>query len=166
MFCVATAMRAACVVGVENTSSYESVCSDCKPPKMPAIACAVTRATLFSGCWRVRSTPEVWPWNLKRIERGSFAPKRSRVSRAQMRRPARNFATSSKKLIEMSKKNVKRGKKASGSMPRALQSIAYWSAELSVNAIACAGVAPACCMCWPTMDSGFHFGTCSPAKPM
>ena len=37
---------------------------------------------LLSGCCRVRSTPEVWPWNLKRQERGSRAPKRSRVMRA------------------------------------------------------------------------------------
>ena len=161
MFCVATAMRAASAVGVENTSSYESVCSDCRPPKMPAIACVVTRAMLFSACWRVRSTPEVWPWNLKRHERGSRAPRRSRQSLAQMRRPARNLATSSKKLTEMSKKKVKRGRKRSGSMPRAMQSSAYCTAEASVKAIASAGVAPACCMCWPTMDSGFQPGTCS-----
>ncbi len=131
---------------------------------MPAMAWVVTRAMLFSGCWRVRSTPEVWPWNLKRQERGSLAPKRSRHSLAQMRRPARNLATSSNKLTEMSKKKVKRGRKRSGSMPAAMQSSAYWIAEQIVKAIASAGVAPACCMCWPTMDSGFQPGTCSLAK--
>jgi hypothetical protein len=30
----------------------------------------------------------------------------------------------------------------------------------NVKAIASAGVAPACCMCWPTTDIGFHFGKC------
>jgi hypothetical protein len=74
------------------------------------MACTATRATLLSGFWRVRSTPEVCAWNLKRHERGSFAPQRSRATRAQMRRPARNFAISSKNEIEMSKKNVKRGR--------------------------------------------------------
>ena len=88
-----------------------------------------------------------------------MAPKRSRASFAQMRRPARNLAISSKKLSEMSKKKVKRGRNASGFMPRAMQSSAYWSAELSVNASASAGVAPACCMCCPTTDNGFHCGT-------
>ena len=95
-----------------------------------------------------------------------MAPKRSRASRAQMRRPARNFATSSKKLIEMSKKNVKRGRNWSGSQPRARQSLAYWMADDSVSPIASAGVAPACCMCWPTTDSGFHCGTCWRQKAM
>ena len=33
-----------------------------------------------------------------------------------------------------------------------------------MNAIASAGVAPACCMCWPTTDSGFQRGTCSAAE--
>ena len=130
------------------------------------MACTVTREILFSGCSRVRSTPDVWPWNLKRQDLGSLAPKRSRVSWAQMRRPARNFATSSKKLMEMSKKKVKRGSTWSGSQPRARQSWAYWMAEDSVSPMASAGVAPACCMCWPTIDSGFHCGRCRRAKAM
>ncbi len=83
-----------------------------------------------------------------------------------MRRPARNLAISSKKQIEMSKKNVKRGRNASGDMPAATQSSAYWIAEESVNAIASAGVAPACCMCWPTTDIGFQRGRCSPHNSM
>ena len=76
-----------------------------------------------------------------------------------MRRPARNLAISSKKLSEMSKKKVKRGRNSSGSMPRAMQSSAFCTALESVNAIASAGVAPACCMCWPTTDIGFQRGT-------
>ena len=45
-------------------------------------------------------------------------------------------------------------------MPRATQSSAFWIAVESVKAIASAGVAPACCMCWPTTDIGFQRGTC------
>ena len=58
---------------------------------MPAIACTATRAILLSGCCSVRSTPEVWAWNLKRHEAGSLAPSRSRASRAQMRRAGAEF---------------------------------------------------------------------------
>jgi len=83
-----------------------------------------------------------------------------------MRRPARNFAISSKNEIEMSKKKVKRGRKASGAMPRSMQSRAFCTALDSVKAIASAGVAPACCMCWPTTDIGFHFGTWRLQKSM
>ena len=133
---------------------------------MPAMAWTATRAMLLSGCWRVRSTPEVWAWNLKRQALGLRTPKRSRTRRAQMRRPARNLAISSKKLMEMSKKKVKRGRKTSGSRPRARQSCAYWTAVESVRPMAWAGVAPACCMCWPTTESGFHPGTRSWQKAM
>ena len=58
----------------------------------------------------------------------------------------------------MSKKKVKRGRNSSGSMPRAMQSSAFCTALESVKAIASAGVAPACCMCWPTTDIGFQRG--------
>ncbi len=77
-----------------------------------------------------------------------------------MRLPARNFATSSKNDTEMSKKKVKRGNTSSMSSPAATQSSAYCTAELSVKAIDSAGVAPACCMCCPTTESGFQRGTC------
>ncbi len=83
-----------------------------------------------------------------------------------MRRPARNLAISSKKLSEMSKKKVKRGRNSSGSMPRAMQSSAFCTALASVKAIASAGVAPACCMCWPTTDIGFQRGTNSRHQAM
>ena len=126
---------------------------------MPAVAWTATRAMLLSGCCRVRSTPEVWPWNLKRQEFGFLAPRRSRARRAQIRRAARNLAISSKKLIEMSKKKVKRRSRTSMSMPRATQSSAYCSAVEKVKPTVSAGVAPACCMCWPTTEMGFQFGT-------
>ena len=48
---------------------------------MPAIACTATREILFNGCCSVRSTPDVWPWNLNRHEPGSLAPRRSRQPR-------------------------------------------------------------------------------------
>jgi hypothetical protein len=35
-----------------------------------------------------------------------------------------------------------------------------------VKAIASAGVAPACCMCWPTTDIGFQRGTWRLQKSM
>ncbi len=57
---MATAMRAVSSVGVAIASSYASVCMDCRPLMMPAIACTATLAMLLSGCWRVRSTPDVW----------------------------------------------------------------------------------------------------------
>lgn len=85
---------------------------------------------------------------------------------AQTRRPARSLAISSKKLMEMSKKKVKRGRKASGSRPRAIMSSAYWIAVHRVKAMAWAGLAPPCCMCWPTTDTGFQPGTCSLQKSM
>ena len=44
-------------------------------------------------------------------ERGSRAPKRSRISAAHSRRAARIFATSSKKSMWQLKKNEKRGRK-------------------------------------------------------
>ena len=51
-------------------------------------------------------------------------------------------------------------------MPRARQSSAFCTALESVKAIASAGVAPACCMCWPTTDIGFQRGTNSPHHAM
>ena len=50
-----------------------------------------------------------------------FAPKRSFMMRAHMRRAARNLAISSKKSLCTSKKNESRGAKASTSSPRSRQ---------------------------------------------
>ena len=76
------------------------------------------RTMLLSGCWAVRLTPAVWEWKRICQERGSFAPKVSRISRAQMRRAARYLAISSKKSIWALKKNDSRGAKSSTSRPR------------------------------------------------
>jgi hypothetical protein len=75
---------------------------------------------LFIGCCAVSVTPAVCEWKRSVHERGSFAPKRSRMWRAQMRRAARSFAISSKKSLWMSKKNESRGAKSSTSSPRAM----------------------------------------------
>ena len=60
---------------------------------------------LFSGCWAVSVEPPVCVWKRSSSERASFAPKRSRMICAHMRRAARNLATSSKKLLWPLKKN-------------------------------------------------------------
>ena len=63
-----------------------SVCSDCVPPMTAASAWMATRTRLTSGCCSVSETPAVWVWKRISHERGFFAPKRSRICRAQMRR--------------------------------------------------------------------------------
>ena len=64
----------------------------------------VVRTTLLSTDWAVRLEPAVWTWKRHIIERGSRAPKRSRMMRAHMRRAARNLATSSKSSLHAAKK--------------------------------------------------------------
>ena len=73
---------------------------------------------LFSGCWAVRLTPAVCAWKRISHERGFFAPKVSRSSRAQIRRAARYLAISSKRSIWALKKNERRGANSSTSRPR------------------------------------------------
>ena len=82
--------------------------------------CSVTRTMLFSGCWAVRVDPPVWVWKRSILLRGSFAPKRSVMMRAHMRRAARYLATSSNRLLWAFQKKERRGAKASTSMPAAI----------------------------------------------
>ena len=82
----------------------EFVCSDCAPPSTAASACSATRTTLFNGCCAVSDTPAVCACVRSCIDSGFFAPKRSLMSGAQIRRAARNFAISSKKSLWTSKK--------------------------------------------------------------
>ena len=96
---VRTARRTALSEGRARASSIESVWSDCVPPITAASAWMATRTRLTSGCCSVRETPAVWVWKRMSQERDFFAPKRSRIWRAQMRRAARNFAISSKKSL-------------------------------------------------------------------
>ena len=73
-------------------------------------AWSATRTMLFSGCWAMSVTPPVCVWKRSFIERSSWAPKRSRMICAHMRRAARNFATSWKTLLWPLKKNARRGR--------------------------------------------------------
>ena len=57
----------------------------------PPSAWTVTRATLLSGCCAVSEQPAVCVWKRSIHERGFFAPNRSRITCAQMRRAARSF---------------------------------------------------------------------------
>ena len=59
-------------------------------------------------------------WNRSFHERSDFAPKRSFMMRAQMRRAARNFAISSKKSECELKKNEIRGANSSTSRPASI----------------------------------------------
>ena len=80
-------------------------------PRAPCGRCSRAAAA------RSASTPAVWVWKRISHERGFFAPYRSRSSRAQIRRAARNFAISSKKSMCALKKNESRGAKSSTSRP-------------------------------------------------
>ena len=84
-----------------------------------ARAWTVVRTPLLSIDCAVSELPAVWTWNRHIIERGSRAPNRSRMSRAQIRRAARNLATSSNSSLQAAKKKLSRPANASTSRPRA-----------------------------------------------
>ncbi len=107
--CVRSAIRAESSVGSASASSNELVCSDCVPPSTAAIACSDVRTMLFCGCCAVSVEPPVCVWKRSISAFGEVAPKRSRMIFAHIRRAARNFAISSKKLLWQAKKNDSRG---------------------------------------------------------
>ncbi len=72
-----------------------------------------------------------------------MAPYSSRMTRAQIRRAARNFATSSKKSLCTSKKKERRGAKSSTSRPAAIPRSTYSKPLRRVKASSWAAVAPA-----------------------
>ena len=78
----------------------------------------VVRTTLLSIDWAVSDEPAVWTWKRQTMERGSVAPKRSRMIVAHIRRATRNLATSSNSSLQAAKKNDRRPAKASTSSPR------------------------------------------------
>ena len=118
MICwVRSAIFAARSVGSASASSNEFVCSDCVPPRTAASASHAVRTMLFSGCCAVSVAPPVCVWNRSIALLRSFAPNRSRMIRAHMRRAARNFATSSKKFMWQAKKNESRGANSSTASP-------------------------------------------------
>ncbi len=118
--CVRTAIVTDCSVGRASVSSRELVWRLWVPPMTAASAWIVVRMTLFTGCWAVSEHPAVWVWKRSIQERGSFASKRSFMTRAQMRRAARYLATSSKKSLWALKKNERRGANSSGSIPASM----------------------------------------------
>ena len=79
----------------------------------------VVRTTLLSTDWAVRLDPAVWTWKRQTHDRGSFAPKRSFMIVAHIRRATRNLATSSNSSDQAAKKKERRPAKASTSRPRA-----------------------------------------------
>ena len=119
------------------------MCSDWVPPRTALIASRAVRTTLVSGCWAVSVTPPVCVWNRCAHERGSRAPKRSRMIRAHIRRAARNLATSSKKSMWQAKKNDSRGANWSTGRPAAIAASAYAIPSARVNATSSAAVPPA-----------------------
>ena len=72
-----------------------------------------------------------------------MAPKRSFISRAQIRRAARNLAISSKKSLCTSKKKLRCGAKSFTSRPAATPHFTYSRPSRSVNASSCTAVEPA-----------------------
>ena len=81
------------------------------------MAWIAVRTMLFSGCCAVSVEPAVWVWKRSIHDFGFFAWNRSRMIFAHMRRAARNFATSSRKLLWALKKNESRGANLSTSRP-------------------------------------------------
>ena len=157
--CVRSASSAELSVGSASASSIALVCSDWVPPATAAIAWIATRTTLVSGCWAVSVDPAVWVWKRSTHERGSRAPNSSRIIRAHIRRAARNFATSSRRLLWALKKNDRRGANSSIARPAATAARTYSRALARVNATSCTAVEPASRMWYPEIEIVFHFGT-------
>ena len=117
--CVRRASLADSSVGSASASSKPLEWIDWAPPSAAASTCTATRTTLLRGCWAVSVLPPVWAWKRSVMARGSVAPKRSRMMWAHRERAARNFATSSIRLLWALKKNDSRGPKRSTSRPAA-----------------------------------------------
>ncbi len=132
------------------------------PPRTAARACSATRTTLTSGCWAVSVDPAVWVWKRIRQERGSLAPKRSRMISAQSERAARNLAISSKKFECALKKNEIRGAKESTARPRAIAASTYAIPLARVKATSWTAVEPASRMWYPETEIVFQRGTSRP----
>ena len=111
--CVRSAVRADSSLGSASASSYALVCSDCVPPSTAASASIAVRTMLLSGCCAVSVDPIVWVWKRSASASARVAPKRSRMTSAQIRRAARNFATSSRSVECAAKKNDSCGANAS-----------------------------------------------------
>src|SRR5579883_2418023 len=102
--------------------------------------------------------PAVCVWKRSCHDLGSFAPYRSRMWRAQMRRAARYLQISSKKSMCALKKNERRGAKESTSMPAFMPASTYANPSASVKANSCTAVDPASRMWYPLIEIVFHLG--------
>lgn len=85
-------------------------------------------------------------WKRSIRDLGFLAPNSSFITFAQIRRAARNLATSSRIVVRATKKKESRGAKSSTSMPAATAVRTYSMPSASVKAISCAGEAPASAM--------------------
>jgi hypothetical protein len=98
---------------------------------------------LLRGCWAVSVEPIVCVWNRSASADGSVAPKRSRMMRSQIRRAARNFATSSMSVEFAAKKNESCPANRSTTSPADSAASTYAIAFAKVNASSCTASAPA-----------------------
>ncbi len=85
------------------------------------------------------------------------------MMRAHILRAARNFATSSNRLLCELKKKLSRGAKLSMASPASSAARTYVSPSASVNASSCTAVAPASRMWYPEIEIVFHSGTSTAA---
>src|SRR5665647_723410 len=136
---VRNASRAAFWLGSARASSKELVCSDCVPPRTAPRPCSATRTMLTSGCCAVSCTPAVWVWKRNIWDLGFLAPNSSFMMCAQMRRAARNLATSSSSVVRATKKKESRGAKSSISRPAASAVRTYSLALARGNTISISG---------------------------
>ena len=83
------------------------------------MAWTVTRTMLFSGCWAVSVEPPVWVWNRSSNDFSFWAPNRSFMIFAHIRRAARYLATSSNRLLWAFQKKLSRGANSSTARPAA-----------------------------------------------
>src|SRR2546426_12542125 len=103
----------------------------------------VVRTMLLRGCCHVRDAPEFCACVLNNNDLGSLTLYLSFNTRAQIRRAARNLATSSKKSIPQLKKNERRGAKTSTFNPASIPRSTYANPSAHVNASSWAAQDPA-----------------------
>src|SRR5438309_6699977 len=94
----------------------------------------VVRTILLRGCCHVSDAPEFWACHLSNIDLESLTLYLSFNTRAQIRRAARNFETSSKKSIPQLKKKDRRGAKSSTFNPASSPRSTYAKPSASVKA--------------------------------
>src|SRR5579862_9852613 len=114
---------------------------------------------LLSGCCSVSEHPAVCTCVFMYHDFSDFAPYRSFIIRAQIRRAARSLQTSSKNSLWELKKKLSRGAKSSTLRPRSMQASTYSIPSRSVKANSWIAVDPASRMWYPLIDTECHLGT-------